>query len=137
MRYFALLVCSLLLVAGCSGGKVGLGGSVTYDDGSPVPHGTVCFETDTFLARGTIGKDGKYIVESTGSGDGLPPGTYRVYLTDTRQQGSTNGDKSGPSAMFVDLVEAKYTSASSSGLTVTADGKQRTFDIKVGTPPKK
>ena len=81
-RIIFALSLSLLLLAGCNDGKVGLRGKAVFsDDGSPVPVGTVCFETDNYFSRGDLSPDGTFVVGSLKQTDGLPSGTYRVYIT--------------------------------------------------------
>ncbi|MGL4942825.1 MAG: hypothetical protein ACRC46_06505 [Thermoguttaceae bacterium] len=130
MRYIALmLVVVSLVVCGCNNGKVSLGGQVTYPDGSPLTQGTICFETGTYLARGAVGKDGKYTVASVSTRDGLPPGTYKVYLT-----GTTLSERDGPKLKMTPLVNKKYASAETSGLTVEVTASTKTYDFKVDRP---
>ncbi|MDR0610404.1 MAG: hypothetical protein LBG58_09865 [Planctomycetaceae bacterium] len=54
-----VLFCTAVCIAGCSR-NVGLSGKVTFPDGTPLTVGDVYFETDTFLAHGTIGKEGAF-----------------------------------------------------------------------------
>ncbi|MDR2172222.1 MAG: hypothetical protein LBP59_18925 [Planctomycetaceae bacterium] len=108
----------IILFNGC-GNKFPLSGRVTYsDDGSALEYGVVCFETSTFLARGEIGKNGKYVVGSVKQTDGIPKGTYNVYVSGTE---IGNGL----------LVDKKYANPQSSGLTFTVDGKNKVFDFTV------
>ena len=70
----------LLLFAGCSG-NVGLKGTVTFlDDDSPLTVGTVALLKDGKIARGDIKPDGTYVVGFESERDGLPPGTYQIYI---------------------------------------------------------
>jgi hypothetical protein len=133
---FLGLSLTLLLLVGCSD-KVGLGGKVTFsDDGSPLSTGTVCFETDTYLARGTLKADGSYVVGSLTENDGLPAGTYRVYISGAEKE--TGQDKEGMPIMEP-LIDTKYSSASMSELTLDVTNATKTFDIKVDryVPSKK
>ncbi|HBT77832.1 MAG TPA: hypothetical protein DEB39_13120 [Planctomycetaceae bacterium] len=135
-RLFALALVLLLLVpAGCSG-KVHLEGKVTFTDGTPLDLGTVCFETDNFLARGTIRPDGTYDVGSLSDNDGLPPGTYNVYVTGTEKEVARDKDDY---PVFTPTVDPKYAGAKTSGLTVTVPAATGAFDFQVEpyVPPKK
>lgn len=128
--HITLLFC-LLFSFGCSG-KVPLSGTVTFsDDGSPVPCGAVFLETETFQAMGSIKNDGTYVVGSTGLDDGIPKGTYKVSI---RGAESTTMVK-GPGGTQVErrkaLIDPKYQNPDSSGLSLTVDGKSKTFDLKV------
>lgn len=98
---------------------------------SPVTTGEVIFVTESFQAVGTIQEDGTYTVGSLEMADGLPPGTYRVYISDAVDLGedidSPEDDKP--------LVAEKYTAADTSGLTCEVPAENNRFDITV-TPPE-
>ncbi|MDR1963644.1 MAG: hypothetical protein LBQ50_07685 [Planctomycetaceae bacterium] len=133
---FLGLSLTLLLFSGC-GDKVGLGGKVTFsDDGSPLVTGTVCFETDTYLARGTLKPDGSYVVGSLSEKDGLPPGNYRVYISGAEKE--IGQDREGM-AIMEPLIDAKFASGSTSELSLEVTSSTKTFDIKVDryVPTKK
>jgi len=125
-----LIIALLALTAfGCGSGKVGLSGHVTYsDDGSPLETGTVGFATDTYFARGVLDKDGKYIVSSEHHKDGLPPGLYKVYVSGAEHQIGLDGNGV---PIMEPLIDARHTSASTSGLTLEVTAQTKTFDIKV------
>ncbi|MDR1270884.1 MAG: hypothetical protein LBK82_15320 [Planctomycetaceae bacterium] len=125
--FFSLLL-ALLLLSGCSD-KVGLGGKVTFsDDGSPLGTGTVCFETDTYLARGTLKADGSYVVGSLSEKDGLPAGNYRIYVSGAEKE--IGQDKDGMSIMEP-LIDPKFSSGSTSGLSLDVTASTKSFDFKV------
>ena len=130
----------LVFVAGCGDPKVT--GKVTFPDGTPLTTGQVMFQKEGFIGSGSIKKDGTYSAGKQKDGDGLPPGTYQVFLSEV----STFGEMSGNSgvetsigtvilevAPTVDLVPTKYMSPATSGLTVTVDGPTK-FDIEVEPP---
>ncbi len=127
---FCILMLAVTIVCGCSGKKQ-LGGKVIYsDDGSPVTIGSVFFTTPTFRAQGDIKQDGTYTVGSTGLHDGIPPGEYDVYI-----QGADKSEfkvVNGRELEFrTPLIDTKYQSPDTSGLTFTVDGSTKTFDIRV------
>ena len=114
---------------GCSQ-NVPLSGKVTFsDDGSPVPFGNVFFMTPTTVAQAGIREDGTYTVGSMKETDGMPRGEYKVYLVveqlTTREVGGQSEN------VYTSLIDSKHTNPETSGLTFTADGKTRTFDIQV------
>jgi len=114
---------------GCSQ-NVPLSGKVTFsDDGSPVPFGNVFFMTPTTVAQAGIREDGTYTVGSMKETDGMPRGEYKVYLVveqlTTREVGGQSENA------YTSLIDSKHTNPETSGLTFTADGKTRTFDIQV------
>ncbi|MDO5553076.1 MAG: hypothetical protein Q4G68_04895 [Planctomycetia bacterium] len=78
-RITGIILLSCLLLAGCSG-KQKVTGHVTFDDGSPVPRGTLYFTSDSYAGRANLNPDGTYDVSSISEKDGLPHGTYKVYI---------------------------------------------------------
>lgn len=123
-----LFLLGVLFLTGC-GNQVGLGGKVTFsDDGSPLTSGTVYLVEGNFMARGPIQSDGSYIVGSVKEGDGLPPGTYSVYVSGATKEAGT--DASGMPT-FESLIDDKFASAQTSGLTVTVPAEKNRFDFKV------
>ena len=124
---FALLL-SMLVLTGC-GDKVKLKGKVVFsDDGSPVPIGVVCFETDTYSARGILAEDGTFDVGSLADKDGLPPGTYRVSITGAQK---VIGQDARGANIYEPLVAAKFTSGSTSGLTIDVTAATKKFEFEV------
>ena len=127
MKKFFLfaIVLAFITVIGCGSGFVPTGGKVTFDDGSPVPFGSVAFETDAFMAEGSIKPDGSYTLTSLRPGDGLPPGTYRVGI------GATEMDENDRPIYHVDL---KFANPATSGLTATVSRRNNRFDFIVTRP---
>jgi len=122
------LLLALLIFTGCNK-HVGLSGKVIYsDDKSPVPTGTVCLETDTFLARGNIRPDGTFVVGSVKQTDGMPPGKYRVSISDAQRiiGQDENGDE-----IYEPLIDAKFTDSATSGITIDITSTTRNFVIEV------
>ncbi len=126
-----LLIGAVIMIAGC-GKMKSLGGQVTYDDGTPLTVGTVIFQTDTYQARGNLDSTGHYQLCSISENDGIPVGTYSVFVSGTEQE--KGKDKKGMPTGIVNMVDPKFNS-SESGLKFTVDGKTKTFDFKVGTKP--
>ena len=123
----------LIAFTGCSD-KQSLKGKITFsDDGSPLPVGEITFATSTCIARGNINADGSYAVGSTGKRDGIPKGEYQVYIVGAENVKVTF-DKGVQKSNRTPLIDAKYASAETSGLTFTADGTTRRFDIQVDRP---
>jgi len=122
------LLLALLICSGCSN-KVPMAGMVTFeDDGSPLTRGTVCFVSEVYLARGHLQSDGTYRISSTGNNDGLPPGTYRIYVVD-----ATVTDDAG--VVTTSLIHSRFESPETSGLEFEVDGKTRRFDFTVERAP--
>jgi len=106
----------------------------------------VCFESDSFLARGGLNQDGYYDLGSLNLKDGIPKGEYRVYISGadsveevevTQVPGqaayvsSANLSGTMGGKIFTPLIDPKYSSGKTSGLTVTIDGTSKKFDFKV------
>lgn len=121
-----------LTLAGCSKGFVPFGGKVTFEeDGSPLTRGVVVFSTDTFQAEGGIKADGTYRLGSLKINDGLPPGTYKVFLSNA---GALIGET------YVSDVDLIYTNRIGTPLIceVPASGiRAFDFHVKKYTPSKK
>ena len=121
------LLCLLLFAVGC-GNKCGLKGKVVYsDDQAPLEGGEICLVSDQGIARGTIDKDGNYVVGSVKANDGLPSGNYRVYLTSTELfEPSPNGGL----PKRIPRIAEKYQQPETSGLTVEVKSSM-THNIQV------
>ena len=132
--FLVVFIVLPLFLSGCSN-HVPLTGRVTYsDDDTPLEIGRVIFEpeTGTFHARGNIGADGRYKLATNKPGDGLPPGKYRVYLTDTSQWISNNEART---SVEVPFIESKFNSPDTSELVIDVKRSTRTFDFKVDRAP--
>ena len=114
----------VFLATGCGSGNVGLRGTVTFsDDGSPLTVGTVGFLKDGKIARGTIKKDGTYIVGFEKETDGLPPGQYNVVITGAEIPIGEN--------LREQLIDKKYSNPDTSELTLEVNASTRVFDVQV------
>lgn len=121
------LFCLFLPVIGC-GSNCSLKGKVVFsDDKSPVTQGQVCCVSDKGIARGTIDNNGNYVIGSVGAKDGLPPGTYKIYVTTTELLEPSPG---GGLPRIVPQVDVKYTKAETSGLEIEVK-KSMTYDFEV------
>ena len=125
--FFALLL-SLSLLAGC-GDNIRATGKVVYsDDKSPLTAGVICFETPTFMARGPLQPDGTFRIGSLKDSDGLPAGTYSVYIMDAIKIIGT--DKDGGS-IIEPLIDEKITSISTTDLILEVTPSMKYFEIEV------
>jgi hypothetical protein len=129
--HFFFFFVLLLFVVGCSD-KVSLKGKVTFtDDGSPLTKGTVAFVQGGKLSRGDIKEDGTYVVGTDKLTDGLPPGTYQVYISGAMISELVEfGDVPGV-YNHTPLIHSKYDSPETSGLSVEVNSSTKTYDIKV------
>ena len=133
MMMLALTLCVLL---GCGKGYVPMSGTVTFsDNGSPLPRGTVVFVSGPHFARGHLDEQGHYTVSFDSPGSGLPKGTYEVYVTDALavagyvREANSTGISERPT--YKNLIDTKFNSVSTSGLSLVVDGSSKTFDFKV------
>ena len=130
LRLFCCSVVFLMLIAGCGGENVGLKGKVTFsDDDSPVTSGTVAFRKDGKIARGDIKEDGTYVVGFDKVANGLPPGKYQVFISGAYQVVGRN--EAAEEDILEPLLDKKYESPETSGLTVEVTASTKVFDIKV------
>jgi hypothetical protein len=125
---FSTLLLALFLMAffvGCGNKFVPFGGTVTTTDGKPYTKGYVIFSNGQYSARGKLQSDGKYVLDSLGEGDGLAPGTYRIYLSAFQENVGTDNEP-----VYVSDIDLKYEDPDTSGLSceVTKDGH---FDFVV------
>ena len=124
--FFTCFLCLPLFAVGCSN-HCSLKGKVIFaDDQSPVTHGTINFVSDKGIARGAISDDGRYAVGSIKKNDGLPPGTYRVYLTETENL----EPRPGGVPRRIPLLDSKYLQPDTSELTVEVKSST-VFDVQV------
>ena len=120
------LLCLFFLAVGC-GKNCSLKGKVVFsDDQTPLESGTVCLVSDQGIARGSIDKNGYYVVGSVGARDGLPPGNYRIYLTDT----ALIEENPGGLPRITPRIDQKYAKPETSGLTVEVKSST-TYNIQV------
>ena len=114
------LLCVSIMAIGCGENKVPLHGQVVFaEDKVPLNGGMVFFETDTYRARGGIDSEGNYTVSSTGKNDGIPPGTYHVYVMENLEM----GEKA--------TIDPKYTSRARSEITLAVDASTKQFNFEV------
>ena len=118
MKYCTFFLLGMILICGVGCSKnLQLKGKVTFsDDGSPLDAGMILFENGPTVSRGTINKDGTFTMGSEKQTDGLPPGTYSVYFANAVK---AEGDMRAPRMVY--LLDPKYNSAATSGITVTVD----------------
>jgi hypothetical protein len=106
---FISILC--IIAIGCGNTTVHVNGKVTLEDGTPVTKGFINFNDGAYEARGVIGKDGTYRVETDASGHGLKKGDYKVYFSGTNDF----DDKRNP----VPIIDKKYDSAATTDLKIS------------------
>lgn len=132
LTLFALLFAVAVVATGC--GKPKVTGKVTFSDGSPLTQGTVNFTDDKVLCKGSIKEDGTFEIRTLKPGDGVPPGKYKVYLTETARFGdaveTTSLDAVAVMHETINDVPPKYSNPEQSGLTIDVKGST-TYDITI------
>jgi hypothetical protein len=127
----------VLTFTACGSGLCSLRRKVTFsDDGTPIPCGIVMFDNEQTRSKGKINSDGTYIVGTLSDADGIPAGTYKVSVTGTYKPAENINSNNMDVSQSESLIDAKYANASTSGLTVTVDSKNKIFDISVESPKK-
>ena len=141
-NYSALLAFVLvvfgLFICGCSG-KVNVHGTVKYPDGSPLEKGTVCVGNDLVTYMGNIRAGGTFSLGEIKDGDGIPPGSYKVWVANANTRDyvlDVEGKTTGKTTENV-IIDPKYTSPSTSDLTFEIkSGERKSLDIVVEAPGK-
>jgi hypothetical protein len=127
-----LFFCYLfLLCSGCSD-NAGVRGKITFPDGTPLTVGTVAFTNSAgFFARANIQPDGSYRMGRIKDGDGIPKGTYLVYILDADLVEKPASPTDTP--RYIPQVNKKYLSEETSGLSCDVKGKT-VFNFQVEKP---
>jgi hypothetical protein len=129
----------MFLGIGCSG-RVNVSGHVTFSDGEPLNFGEVCFTEGQKTFSGWVKENGYYSPGEFKDGDGIPPGTYQVWISRTilaEPIYNKNGAE-GDEVKRTDRVDQKYTAPETSGLIFEVkSGGSKTFDFTVERPPSK
>lgn len=126
-----LTLAALTGVAGCGAGRYPVTGRVVYDDGSPLPEGSVVGESTDggpVMARGSVKSDGRFEWGTDRPGDGAKPGKYRVIVI-PRALGDAELAKGELPA-----VDGKYTKYETSGITVEVKAEKNELNITVNRP---
>ena len=126
--HFACLVAVSGLAAGCGGEGAQVGGTVTLDD-VPLTTGTVSFYPNQPgpVAYGQIGSGGQYAL-STGTEEGLTPGTYSVTVSATELVPAT---PSNPEPLPKLLTPERYQDKATSGIVVEVKPGNNEIPIKL------
>ncbi|MDR1053070.1 MAG: hypothetical protein LBL39_02750 [Planctomycetaceae bacterium] len=112
MKQLILISFVCLIAIGC-GNTVRVDGKVKLEDGTPVTKGFINFNNGDYEARGVIGKDGTYRVETDANGKGLKRGDYKVYFSGTHDLDEKLN--------AVPIIDKKYDSANTTDLTISID----------------
>lgn len=122
--------CALLFlfVAGCGPKLHQVTGRVHYADGKPLDIGRVVIDTGNQPTGswGGLHPDGTFRMGTNSPTDGMPPGTYRVFI-DGAQSLPEPGRPVRP------LIHPRYSRPETSGLSFTVP-EQMEWDITVDRP---
>ena len=103
----SFLLLGLFVLASCVGcgePQIKAHGIVQFEDGTPLPCGTVVFATPQLQYTGKIEQDGTFKLGGLVENGGLPIGSYKVSI-----QNAIMNDKP--------IIPAKYTSDVTSGIS--------------------
>lgn len=130
---FRLLACLLLVpLVGCGKPMHPVKGVVHFKDGTPLPAGRVVIDFDDGKtgAWGAIRADGTFEMGTNTTNDGVPAGTYKVYLSNTIEPPPASLP---PNYVPKELIHKKFADKETSGLVFEVP-KQTTWDITVEKP---
>jgi hypothetical protein len=131
-KMIAVCVVGLLLLAGCGSSAATVSGKVTLD-GKPLTKGSIAFYGGgaAALATGSIDSSGNYTL-LTGTERGLTPGSYQVTIVANDIIEPTN--ELTP-LMPKLITPAKYSNATTSGLTAEVKAGSNTYNFDLQSAP--
>jgi hypothetical protein len=125
----ALLMLSVVVCCiGCSK-MVPVGGTVTFEDGTPLEVGTIVFTNGKFQGRSVIQPGGKFTIGMLSAADGVTPGEYKIYIVEAGTVAPS--PKGGPWELYTPLIASKYTLPDDSPITLKIDKGNKSLNIKV------
>ncbi|MDO4585757.1 MAG: hypothetical protein Q4C95_00510 [Planctomycetia bacterium] len=141
---FLLLTIAIVAFVGCGPNNTGLTGKVSFsDDHSPLTKGIVILDDGSHVAKGPIQPDGTFKMGFEKAGNGVPPGTYKVYIqgaVDVEPEEHEDQDgKMVSSTMLSDatfLIDKKFTTRKTTDIEVTVTKEDQVLDIVVDRPSK-
>jgi hypothetical protein len=131
-------ILSVIVFSGCNG-QIGVYGTVSFPDGTPVKKGSVFFQNNEVLAQGEIQPNGSYRLGMTKPHDGVLPGEYTVYISGAVDIESPppRENKNDPiqDPKVTPLVHEKFMSPQRSGLSChVVKGMKLPYNITVEYP---
>src|SRR5262245_60234594 len=128
---FGLFVAVAFLLPGCGPKYYPVEGKVVWADDTPAKElegSQVVFESAEMKisARGTIGADGGFTMTMINPDDGVPAGTYKVAIVEERKPINNDWSNVKPA-----VLDGKYYSLSTSGLTATVTTGKNPITLKV------
>jgi hypothetical protein len=117
----------LLGATGCSSNLYPVRGTVTFEDGTPLPAGGIIFLQEggekAIQAQGSIRPDGRYELGTNRPGDGAAPGKYRVLINP--------GDMADWDPKVRSAFDRRYLDFSTSGLEFEVKPAPNEFNIQL------
>ena len=129
-----IAVSSVVSSPGCRK-NVYVSGRVTYENGQPLSIGQIVFTDDYHMGRSDIDKNGEYSIHSFRRNDGIPKGTYKVYITGAillSDSGST-GIEGMHEIKSESLIDFQHTNPDASGWVFKLE-KDTTINLVVYPP---
>jgi hypothetical protein len=115
---FALCLLVAAVAGGCSR-NVHITGKVTYANGQPLKGGQIIFTDDYCMGRSDIDPNGEYSIHTLRRNDGMPKGTYKVYITGafgfTEEAPTGKGLQSYRMDTLSSLIDMQFTNPDASG----------------------
>ncbi|MGL6194031.1 MAG: hypothetical protein ACRC2T_04330 [Thermoguttaceae bacterium] len=132
---YVLALFMLSFAAGCSG-KVKVKGKVTFPDGTPLTKGVVVFDSEDgkYQVKGPLNDKGEFAPYESKEGDAIKAGKYKVSIRDAHEGGEyvDNGPSvPATSTPIIPLIDKKYGSYSTSGLTAEVSSSKRNVELQV------
>lgn len=137
----AVILCALAIVVLAGNGKyVKVSGRVTFADGTPLRRGQIVFTDYYVMGRSDLDENGEYTLHTFRKDDGVPRGTYRVYITsairfETMDDEDVGALQIGKLAKSHFLIDEQYMNPETSGWIVEVKKKSK-FDFVVYEPGK-
>ena len=130
---FLCFSIAILPLSGCGGGSDGparhpVKGKVTFE-GEAVQEGTVSFRNVEYAGGGSLDPTGAFEIE-----EGLPEGTYKVYISPPDIQTAPTFGQSGsdsPEAKEVSNIPQKYRLAATTDLEETVKSGDNVFTLEM------
>jgi hypothetical protein len=110
---------------------------VKFFDGTPLGVGTVYLSNGLVMYQGAIQKDGTFSIEELKDGDGIPPGTYKVWIADANTIENVYDEKKENLIKRIDhlIIDPKFADKNTSDLQFKIDkGQKNQIEIVVEKP---
>jgi hypothetical protein len=136
-NYFISIFCAIILCCGGCSEKVSSQGTVKFPDGTPLGVGTVYLSNGLVMYQGAIQKDGTFSIGELKDGDGIPPGTYKVWIADANTTENVYDAKKENIIKRIDhiIIDPKFTDKNTSNLQfMIGKGQKNQIEIVVEKP---